>query len=423
MHDIRAIRENPAAFDAAMKQRGLAPQSANLLELDAARRADISQLQVLQEESNALAKSIGAAKAKGEDITEILAKSKEAKARYVSLKEKLEDNKDDALTDALLQLPNVLLEDVPEGNSEDDNVEIRRHGTPKQIDNPTWHDDLGVQLGGLDFEKTAAFSGARFMTLQGQLAKLERALIAFFLDQHTDAGFTEISPPLLVRDQALLGTSQLPKFEEDLFKTTDGRYLIPTAEVPLTNLVREQILDSADLPLRFTAFTPCFRSEAGSSGKDTKGMVRLHQFAKVEMVSIVPNEAAGLQELEFLTSHAEKMLQLLELPYRTVTLCSGDTGFGARKTYDIEVWVPAQDTYREISSCSYCGEFQARRMHARHRPKGEKQTQFVHTLNGSALAVGRTMVAILENYQQPDGSVAVPNVLQPYMGGLKVMNG
>jgi seryl-tRNA synthetase len=324
----------------------------------------------------------------------------------------------EALDEMLATLPNLPLEDVPLGADENDNQLVHEHGTRPVFDfAPREHDEVAAPLG-MDFASAVAMSGARFVALRGGIARLNRALGQFMLDLHTrEHGYAEIAPPLLVRDEALFGTGQLPKFSEDLFRTTDGRWLIPTAEVSLTNLVREQIMDQPMLPLRMTALTPCFRSEAGAAGRDTRGLVRQHQFDKVEMVSVVTAEQ-GLEELERMTACAERVLDLLGLPYRRMLLCSGDMGFGARKTYDLEVWLPGQDRYREISSCSYCGDFQGRRMNARYRPEGEKGTRFVHTLNGSGLAVGRTLVAVIENYQQADGSVMVPDVLQPYMGGL-----
>ncbi len=329
----------------------------------------------------------------------------------------------------LLSLPNRPHDDVPVGKDEADNVEVRRWGEPAGLAfDPQSHDDIGSALGGdgagpqMDFAAASAMSGARFVALRGPLARLERALAAFMLDMQTEQnGYTEISPPLLVRDDALIGTTQLPKFADDLFQTTAGPYLIPTAEVSLTNLVREQVLDGDDLPLRYTANTPCFRSEAGSAGRDTKGMIRVHQFNKVELVSIVRPDQSDA-ELERMTACAEGVLKELNLPYRVMQLCTGDMGFGARRTYDIEVWLPSQDTYREISSCSTCGEFQARRMNARFRTPGQKKPDFVHTLNGSGLAVGRTLVAIIENYQAQDGSVRVPDALIPYMNGVKTIS-
>lgn len=421
MFDIKWIRENPAEFDQGLARRGLEGLSASLLELDQSWREATTQAQEVQSERNRLSKEIGNYKRQGLDTTEIMAQVAASKDRQAELEE-IARQKEVQLRDALMRIPNLPLSDVPNGQSEDDNVEIRTWGTPKAFDFQVKdHVELGEALGQLDFETAAKISGARFVILTGGLARMERALASFMLDHNTgDFGYTEVNPPALVRDEALLGTGQLPKFEDDLFKTTDGRWLIPTAEVPLTNIVSDSILADSELPKRFTAMTWCFRSEAGSAGKDTRGMIRQHQFSKVEMVSIAKPDNS-LDELERMTNCAEDILQKLGLPYRVITLCTGDMGFGARKTYDIEVWVPAQDKYREISSCSLCGDFQARRMNARYRPDGEKKTEFVHTLNGSGLAIGRTLVAILENYQQADGSIVVPEVLRPYMGGLEVL--
>ncbi len=420
MHDIRAIRTHPDAFDAAMAQRGLAPQSAAILAEDEARRSAQTKLQDLQSERNTLSKSIGGLKKDGqhEAADAAMAKVAEIKDLMADL-ETQEQAAATALTSLLETLPNAPMADVPQGEDEDDNAEVRRWGEPRSFDfEPKQHFDVGEGLGMLDFEQAAHMSGARFAVLKGQLARLERALASFMLDLHTnDNGLTEVAPPFLVRSNALYGTGQLPKFEEDLFKTDSEHYLIPTSEVPLTNLVADQIVAAETLPQRYTAFTPCFRSEAGSAGRDTRGLIRMHQFNKVEMVSIVePDQSEA--ELERMTGCAEAILQALDLPYRVMLLCSGDMGFSARKTYDLEVWLPGQGTYREISSCSNCWDFQARRMNARTRGKAEKETRFVHTLNGSGLAVGRTMVAILENHQQADGSVHLPPVLHPYMGGI-----
>jgi len=420
MHDIRAIRTHPDAFDAAMAQRGLAPQSAAILAEDEARRSAQTKLQDLQSERNTLSKSIGGLKKDGqhEAADAAMAKVAEIKDLMADL-ETQEQAAATALTSLLETLPNAPMADVPQGEDEDDNAEVRRWGEPRSFDfEPKQHFDVGEGLGMLDFEQAAHMSGARFAVLKGQLARLERALASFMLDLHTNHnGLTEVAPPFLVRSNALYGTGQLPKFEEDLFKTDSEHYLIPTSEVPLTNLVADQIVAAETLPQRYTAFTPCFRSEAGSAGRDTRGLIRMHQFNKVEMVSIVePDQSEA--ELERMTGCAEAILQALDLPYRVMLLCSGDMGFSARKTYDLEVWLPGQGTYREISSCSNCWDFQARRMNARTRGKAEKETRFVHTLNGSGLAVGRTMVAILENHQQADGSVHLPPVLHPYMGGI-----
>ncbi len=422
MFDIRWIRENPDAFDAGMARRGLAPQSPELLALDAKRRDAQTRAQELQTERNALSKQIGQLKSKGEDASEIMAKVAESKDAQAEAEREAAETAD-ALNDALARLPNLPLDDVPDGDGEDDNVEIRRVGEPRAFDFEVKdHVDIGEGLGMMDFETAAKLAGSRFVLLSGALARLERALAGYMLDHNTskDWGYTETNPPALVNDKTMFGTGQLPKFGDDLFKTTAGYWLIPTAEVPLTNIVADLIVDEDYLPRRYTAMTWCFRSEAGAAGKDTRGMIRQHQFTKVEMVSVTKPENS-LDELERMTSCAEDILTQLKLPFRTMTLCTGDMGAGARKTYDIEVWLPAQDRYREISSCSVCGDFQARRMNARFRVKGEKGTQFVHTLNGSGLAVGRTLIAILENYQQADGSVVIPDVLQPYMGGMKVI--
>jgi len=421
MFDIRWIRENPDAFDAGMARRGLGPQSPELLALDAKRRDAQTRAQELQTERNALSKQIGQLKSKGEDASEIMAQVSESKDAQAAAEAEA-SAASEALNDALSRLPNLPLDDVPDGGGEDDNVEIRRVGEPPKFDfEPKDHTDIGEALGMMDFETAAKLAGSRFVLLSGGLARMERALAAFMLDHNTtEFGYTEVNPPALVNDKTMFGTGQLPKFGEDLFKTTAGYWLIPTAEVPLTNIVAEHIVDEEYLPRRYTAMTWCFRSEAGAAGKDTRGMIRQHQFTKVEMVSITHPDNS-LEELERMTSCAEDILTKLGLAFRTMTLCTGDMGAGARKTYDIEVWLPAQDRYREISSCSVCGDFQARRMNARFRVKGEKGTQFVHTLNGSGLAVGRTLIAILENYQQADGSVVIPDVLQPYMGGMQVL--
>ena len=421
MFDIRWIRENPDAFDAGMARRGLGPQSPELLALDAKRRDAQTRAQELQTERNALSKQIGQLKSKGEDASEIMAQVSESKDAQAAAEAEA-SAASEALNDALSRLPNLPLDDVPDGGGEDDNVEIRRVGEPPKFDfEPKDHTDIGEALGMMDFETAAKLAGSRFVLLSGGLARMERALAAFMLDHNTtEFGYTEVNPPALVNDKTMFGTGQLPKFGEDLFKTTAGYWLIPTAEVPLTNIVAEHIVDEEYLPRRYTAMTWCFRSEAGAAGKDTRGMIRQHQFTKVEMVSITHPDNS-LEELERMTSCAEDILTKLGLAFRTITLCTGDMGAGARKTYDIEVWLPAQDRYREISSCSVCGDFQARRMNARFRVKGEKGTQFVHTLNGSGLAVGRTLIAILENYQQADGSVVIPDVLQPYMGGMQVL--
>lgn len=418
MLDISIIRDNPEKFDKALLSRGAEAMSQQLLTLDEARRGAVGQAQELQTKRNETSKQIGQAKAaKDEDLAKKLMDDVATMKEQLQTAEETEREASQALENALAAIPNLPLEDVPIGTDEDANVEIRKVGTPPQIENPKQHFDIGEELGQMDFEVAAKISGARFVVLQGQLARLERALANFMLDTHTDEfGYTEVVPPALVRDDAVFGTGQLPKFKEDLFRTEEGFWLIPTAEVPLSNLVREQILDAEDLPLRYTAYTPCFRSEAGSAGRDTRGMIRQHQFSKVELVSIVMPED-GEDELERMTNCAETILQKLDLPYRVMMLCTGDMGFSARKTYDLEVWLPGQDSYREISSCSLCGDFQSRRMKTRYRHKGDKQTHFANTLNGSGLAVGRTMVALLENYQDTQGRVVIPEPLQPYMGG------
>ena len=421
MFDIKWIRENPDDFDRAMARRGLEPQAEALLTLDAKRRELQTKAQEIQAERNRLSKEIGAAKSRGEDAAEILqavskTKSEEAEA------EKAAAVANQDMETALSGLPNMPADDVPDGPDEAANVEVRTWGGKPDFDfAPKEHFDLGEALGLMDFETAAKMSGARFVLLTGALAHMERAIVNFMLDLHTtEHDLCEVNPPAMVNDAAMFGTGQLPKFGEDLFKTEDGLWLIPTAEVPLTNIVAGTIVDADDLPRRYTAMTWCFRSEAGAAGKDSRGMIRQHQFTKVEMVTISNPETSD-DELERMTNCAEEVLKRLGLAYRTVVLSTGDMGFGARKTYDIEVWLPGQDKYREISSCSNCGDFQARRMKARFKAKGEKGTQFVHTLNGSGLAVGRTLIAVLENYQQADGSVVVPDALIPYMGGLEVI--
>ena len=419
MFDIRQVRENPDAFDAALARRGLAPLAENLKALDAKRREALTAAQEIQTRRNGAAKQIGALKAKGEDasaIIEQVAKNKDAQAAAEAEAAKLDAD----LEAALSVIPNLPADDVPQGRDESANVELRKVGAPGTYDfKPLEHFELGEKLDLMDFEAAARISGSRFVVLKGALARLERALGAFMLDlQTSEHGYTEVAPPFLVRDQALYGTGQLPKFAEDLFVTSTQHWLVPTAEVPLTNLVREQILEENSLPRRYTALTPCFRSEAGAAGKDTRGMIRQHQFDKVELVSITAPEQSEAEH-ERMTNAAEEVLKRLGLPYRVIVLCTGDMGFSARKTYDIEVWLPGQNAYREISSCSNCGDFQARRMNARYRPAGdEKGTRFVHTLNGSGLAVGRTLIAVMENYQTASGTIRVPDALRPYMGGL-----
>lgn len=420
MHDIRFIRENPERFDAGLARRGLEAQSPAILSADAQARTAQVAVDSLLATRNTASKQIGALMGKGDrEGAEAIKAQVEQIKTDLPAKEDARRAADKVLIDLLAGLPNLPADDVPQGADEDDNAEVKRWGEPRAIDAPREHFDIGAPLG-LDFESAQAVSGARFAYLRGQIARLNRAIGQFMLDTHTEKfGYQEVVPPVLVRDEAVYGTAQLPKFAEDLFKTTDGRWLIPTAEVSLTNLVREQILD-AELPLRFTALTLCFRSEAGAAGKDTRGLIRQHQFEKVELVSITtPDQSEA--EHERMTGAAEHILEALELPYRRMLLCSGDMGFSATRTFDLEVWLPGQGKYREISSCSNCGDFQARRLNTRYRPAGEKGTRFVHTLNGSGLAVGRTLVAILENYQQADGSVIVPSVLRPYMGGRDIL--
>ncbi len=424
MHDIRAIRDNATAYDTLWARRGLSKQTPQILELDEKLRKAKAARMDAESLRNSSSKLIGAAKAQKNEAEAERLMAEVAKAKATIESATIEEEKFQKDLDAILQtLPNLPFEEVPEGADENDNQEIATWGTPRKFDfTPKDHIELGagvVENGfkAMDFETAAKLSGARFVVLRGQIARLERALGQFMLDTHTEKnGYTEASGPVLVRDNAMFGTGQLPKFEEDLFKTTDGRYLIPTAEVSMTNTVNGDIIDEEQLPIRLTSLSPCFRSEAGSAGKDTTGMIRQHQFWKVELVSITtPEESAS--EHERMTECAEGILQALELPYRKLLLCTGDMGFGARKTYDLEVWVPSQDKYREISSCSNCGDFQARRMNTRTRKRSEKETRFVHTLNGSGLAVGRTLLAVLENYQNEDGSINIPKVLQPYMGG------
>ncbi len=419
MHDLKYIRENPQDFDAALIRRGAAPIAASVLALDENRRALLTEMQNAQARRNEASKAIGAAMGKGDTATADSLKAEVAtlKDTLPALEEK-ERAAGEELDTLLAGLPNLPADDTPDGADETENVEIARWGTPRSFEfQPRDHADLGPILG-LDFETGVAISGARFTFMRGQMARLNRALGQFMLDYQTGArGYTECATPYLVRQESLFGTGQLPKFAEDNFQTTDGRWLIPTAEVSLTNSVREQILDESTLPIRMTALTPCFRSEAGAAGRDTKGLIRQHQFEKVELVSIVrPEDSAA--EHERMVESAEGILQALELPYRKMLLCTGDMGASARRTYDLEVWLPGQGLYREISSCSNCGDWQARRMNTRYRPAESKGNVFVHTLNGSGLAVGRTLVAVLENYQQADGSVTVPTALLPYMGGL-----
>jgi seryl-tRNA synthetase len=419
MHDIRWIRENLDVFDKALATRGSDPLASGLAALDEERRAVTTELQQAQTRRNEASKLIGQAKAKGVDADALIGEVSELKDRMQSL-ETREGEISEKLNEILSGIPNLPAGDVPAGEDEAANIELRRVGDPPDFDfDVKDHVDLGEALGGISFDKASKLSGARFVVLSGQIARLERALGAFMLDLHTqEFGYTEIAPPVLVRSEALYGTGQLPKFADDLFHTDDDFWLIPTAEVPLTNLVMGDILEEAGLPIRVTALTPCFRSEAGAGGRDTRGMLRQHQFNKVELVSIVhPDESE--KEHERMTGAAEEVLKRLGLAYRVMLLSTGDMGFSAQKTYDLEVWLPGQDTYREISSCSNCGAFQARRMRTRFRPKAGKGTEFVHTLNGSGIALGRCVIAVLENYQQADGSVVVPEALRPYMGGLE----
>jgi seryl-tRNA synthetase len=424
MHDIRFIRDHPEAFDAGLRKRNLPPLSAELLAIDKHRRGAISASEAAQARRKALSRQIGIAKSKGEPADALM-------AEVAALEEELKKGEaearrlDEELTHRLEVLPNLPFEDVPDGTDETGNVEIRRIGSQRNFAFPPKdHVDLGEATGEMDFAAAAKISGARFVFLKGRLARLERAIAQFMLDLHTspEGGYTEVNPPFLVRDNAAYGVGQLPRFAEDMFHTDNGFWLIPTAEVPLTNLVNDTVLDEKDLPLRFTAWTPCFRSEAGAAGKDTRGMIRQHQFPKVELVSITTPEQS-IAEHERMTGRAEEVLKRLGLPFRTIVLCGGDMGPASRKTFDIEVWLPGQNAYREISSCSNCGDYQARRMSARYRPKEGKGTRFVHTLNGSGLAVGRTLIAVLENYQNEDGSVTIPDALRPYMGGLATLTG
>ncbi|MFN3627006.1 serine--tRNA ligase [Parvibaculum sp.] len=431
MFDIKAIRDDAQAFDAGLAKRGLEPQSARLIEIDERRRAIITSLQELQQRRNDASKLIGQAKAKKDDA---LAQS--LMDEVASIKSAIQDGEEKERTvnaeleAALAAIPNIPLEEVPVGPDESANVVRHTHGAARAMNFAAKeHFELGEALGLMDFETAAKMSGARFTVLKGPLARLERAIGNFMVDLHTtEFGYEEVMPPLMVRDEAMFGTAQLPKFADDQFATFKGQsrddqekyWLIPTAEVPLTNLVRESILAEEELPKRFTAYTACFRAEAGAAGRDTRGMIRQHQFSKVELVSITAPEKSG-EEHERMLACAEEVLKRLDLHYRVMVLSTGDMGFASRKTYDIEVWLPGQNAFREISSCSVCGDFQARRMNARYRPKGEKGTRFVHTLNGSGLAVGRALIAVMENYQQDDGSIAVPDVLKPYMGGMEVI--
>ena len=421
MLDIKWIRDNADALDSALKSRGAEPQAAAIIAADEERRKLTQSLQDMQSRRNTASKEIGQAMAAKDT-----ARADSLKAEVAAIKDGMADAEartraaDESLKDMLSRLPNIPLADVPVGADEEANVVARTYGEkPRMNFRPLEHFELGENLGFMDFEAAAKLSGARFTILKGQLARLERALGQFMLDLHTlEHGYTEVNPPLLVRDETMYGTGQLPKFGEDLFRTTDGRWLIPTAEVPLTNIVRDELLAHDQLPMRMTALTPCFRSEAGSAGRDTRGMLRQHQFMKCELVSITDADSS-LAELERMTASAETVLKKLGLHYRTMVLSTGDMGFGAQKTYDIEVWLPGQDAYREISSCSVCGDFQGRRMNARYRDKDSGAPRFVHTLNGSGIAVGRALIAVMENYQNEDGSITVPEVLRPYLGGLE----
>ena len=419
MHDIRAIRENPDAFDAALARRGDAALSARILELDTARRAKIQATDAAQAEQNAASKNVGAAKAKGDDaeFERLRALVSDKKAEVAAMQAQAKDL-DAQLTDMLSRIPNIPADDVPDGAGEEDNVEVKRWGDVPAFDfAPREHYDLDSVAASMDFETAAKTSGARFVMLKRGVARIHRALAQFMLDTHVDEnGLTEVNSPVLVRDEAMYGTDKLPKFGEDSYRTEDGMWLVPTSEVPLTYTVANDTLDAADLPRRMTSHTLCFRSEAGSAGRDTSGMLRQHQFEKVEMVSITHPDESDAEQKRMLAC-AEGILEKLGVPYRTIILCTGDMGFGARRTYDIEAWLPGQNAYREISSVSTTGDFQARRMNARFKPAEGGKPQFVHTLNGSGLAVGRCLIAVLENGQQADGTVILPEVLAPYLGG------
>ena len=419
MYDIRWIRDNKAQFDQGLLNRNASPLGDHVLAIDDRRRAAIMRAQEAQEKRNALSKEIGQAMAAKDQPRAESLKAEVAALKEVLASAEVEEKAVVAeLEEALQAIPNTPLEEVPVGADEHGNVLLHSHGTPRSFDfEPKQHFEIGEALGLMDFEAATRMSGSRFVVTKGALARLERAIGQFMLDLHTtENGYMEVNPPLLVKDQAMVGTAQLPKFRDDQFRAGDDYWLIPTAEVPLTNLVREQILDEKELPIRVTALSACFRAEAGSAGRDTRGMIRQHQFYKVELVSITTAEHSRA-ELDRMTASAEKVLQKLELPYRTMLLCSGDMGFASQRTHDLEVWLPGQNAYREISSCSVCGDFQARRMQARYKTADGKN-HFVHTLNGSGVAVGRALVAILENYQNADGSVSVPTALQPYMGGI-----
>ena len=423
MHNIKYIRNNPKQFEKLMKRRGISLNSSEILVVDNDIRSYQTKMQILQEKRNKASKDIGILISQGADISSLKKNISDYKSDLTIMDEKVKDL-NLKLNNLLIELPNSLEDDVPEGKSEEENQFIKAWGEKPQFSfNPLDHVEIGEKLNQMDFKRGVKISGSRFVLLRGQLALLERALSTFMIETHlNDDEFEEISPPFLVKEHALFGTGQLPKFSDDLFHTTDNRWLIPTAEVPLTNIVSNEIIDKNNLPLRFVANTPCFRSEAGAAGSDTRGMIRQHQFSKVEMV-FVTHPTKSNEELEYLVSCAEKILQKLKLPYRVMMLCSGDVGFSAKKTYDLEVWLPGQNSgqglYREISSCSNCGDFQARRMNAKFKDKVSNEIDFLHTLNGSGLAVGRTMIAILENYQQKDGSIVIPDALLPYMRGLK----
>lgn len=419
MHDIRTIRDNPAAFDAALSRRGIAPVSSRILDMDEARRAKILAAETAQAEANKAAKEVGAAKGRGDEaeFERLRALVAEKKSQIAALNDEAKAE-DAALTDLLMGIPNLPDDSIPDGADENDNVEIHRFGTPRHFDfAPVEHFDIPAIRPGMDFETAAKLSGSRFVLLSGAVARLHRALAQFMLDVHTEEhGLTEAITPVMVREEMMYGTGQLPKFGEDSYQTTNGWWLIPTAEVTLTNIVNGVTVDESYLPRRYVAHTLCFRSEAGSAGRDTSGMLRQHQFEKVEMVSVTrPEDSAA--EHDRMTGCAQAILEKLELPYRTVVLCTGDLGAGMRKTHDIEVWLPGQDTYREISSVSVAGDYQARRMNARYKPEGGGKPQFVHTLNGSGLAVGRALIAVVENGQQADGSVRLPAALHPYLRG------
>lgn len=420
MHDIKFVRENPAAFDAALARRGKPALSPEVLAIDEERRKLMTDIQEYQALRNKYSKEFGELKKKGEPTDDLAGKIQTAKDFIDGNEQRVKEleAKQHWLMSTTANLPAA---DVPNGKNSDDNIERHRVGEPKRLNSAKEHFDLGEGLGLMDFETAAKLSGARFTLLKGALCNLERALGQFMLDLHTrEHGYTEMSPPLMVNENIIFGTSNLDKFEDDLFKVSTGHFLIPTAEVPLTNIVNDTIVPLEELPLRLTAMTPCFRAEAGAAGRDTRGMIRQHQFYKVELVSITAPEKS-VEEHERMLGCAEAVLKKLELPFRTMTLCTGDMGFASQKTYDIEVWLPGQNQYREISSCSNCGDFQARRMNARTRVNGEKNTRLVHTLNGSGVAVGRALIAVMENYQQPDGSIAIPTALQPYLGGLKLI--